>query len=407
MSSGQLSTSLEVSVEAWRPPLDCKIGGFFQVTGASTRSGEGKTPRDKSDIKSSLIVEQFSQQLATTAECVTERRQNIGNFQRVLVAEDHRGTRRMLIQMLRAWGFVVVPAKSGPEVLKIVEQTGPPELIILSRMLPGMDVFELCQRLSDRHSDYSPYILVLAMQSYQHEIVRALESGASEYLTTPFEAQELRARLLVAGRILKHQEGLVLSRDKFRLLATRDPLTGVWNRRSINQILKEELDRSSSSEGSTGVLLIDLDHFKRVNDTHGHLAGDFVLQETSRRLKNVLRSYDSIGRYGGEEFLIVVPEAVEGELCQLAERLRKAIESESIRVGENEIRITLSIGAMIAPSGEDLLSNVIAIADAALYEAKRFGRNRFIYGDRQREQVVQHRSQDRSQTCTFPSPGRA
>ena len=143
--------------------------------------------------------------------------------------------------------------------------------------------------------------------------------------------------------------------------------------------------------------------------TYGHLAGDFVLQETSRRLKNALRTYDSIGRYGGEEFLIVVPEAAEGELCQLAERLRKAIEGESIRVGENEIRITLSIGATIAPSGaplgDDLQCNVIATADAALYNAKGFGRNRFIYGDRQPEQAVQHRSQGYPQTYTFPSSG--
>lgn len=405
MSSGQLSTILEVSVEASRPPLDCETGGFFQRMGASTISGKGKTApgeSHKSGSKTPVIIEAFPPRQPDSR---AERRMNIGNFQRILVAEDHRGTRRMLIQMLHAWGFIVVPAKSGPEVLKIVEQTQPPELIVLSRMLPGVDVFELCQRLSNRHSDYSPYIFVLAMQSDQHEVVRALESGAAEYLTTPFEAQELRARLLVASRILKRQESLVLSRDKFRILATKDPLTGVWNRRSINQTLKDQLDRASLSEGSTGVLLIDLDHFKKVNDTHGHLAGDFVLQETSRRLKNALRPYDSIGRYGGEEFLIVVPDAAEGELCQLAERLRKAIESEPIRVGENEIRITLSIGATIALSGETLPSQVIAIADAALYDAKRFGRNRFMFGDQLRGQSVQHRSQ--AQTCTFPYPGRA
>jgi len=407
MSSGQLSASLEVSVEAYRPPLDYEIGGVFPMTGASNNSGKGETRRTPSPgfgHKTPPNVAPSPLRLAAVDDdSLTERRTNIGNFQRIVVAEDHRGTRRMLIQMLRTWGFVVLPAKSGPEVLNIVEQTRPPELIVLSRMLPGIDIFELCQRLCCRHSDYSPYILVLAMQSDQREVVRALESGAAEYLTTPFEAQELRARLLVASRILKRQENLILSRDKFRCLATTDPLTGVWNRRSINQILKDELARASGSEASTGVLLVDLDHFKKVNDTHGHLAGDFVLQETSRRLKNALRPYDSIGRYGGEEFLVVVPNAAEAELCQLAERLRKAIESESIRVGESQIRITLSIGATIAPSGESLLSKVIATADAALYNAKRFGRNRFMFADPLQEQVAHYRSQ----TNALPHSGRA
>jgi diguanylate cyclase (GGDEF)-like protein len=152
-------------------------------------------------------------------------------------------------------------------------------------------------------------------------------------------------------------------------------LTGIWNRRSVLEILESELDRGAQSERSTGVLLVDLDHFKKVNDTHGHLVGDLVLRETSQRLKNTLRIYDSIGRYGGEEFLIVVPGTVEGELRELAERLRLAIEKAPIRIGEGEIRITLSIGAAIMPPRGRRPASVLADADEALYDAKRFGRN--------------------------------
>ncbi|MGO9433659.1 MAG: diguanylate cyclase [Terracidiphilus sp.] len=305
----------------------------------------------------------------------TERRSNVGNFQRVVVAEDHKGTRQMLFQMLRKWGFEPVPAANGAEVLQIVAQERPPELIILSRTLPGIDAVELCRRISEHQTEYAPYILMLSMQNDRREIARALESGAAEYMTTPFEAKELRARLIVATRILKRQESLIASREQFRVLATKDSLTGIWNRQSIHEILESELDRAAQSERSTGVLLVDLDHFKRVNDTHGHLTGDLVLRETSQRLKNTLRIYDSIGRYGGEEFLIVVPGALEGELCELAERLRLAIEKDPIRTGESELHITLSIGAAIVPPREKSQASVVAAADEALYDAKRFGRN--------------------------------
>ena len=311
----------------------------------------------------------------TSVRGTKERRANIGNFQRVLVAEDHKGTRLMLMQMLRKWGFEPVPATSGSDVLQVVGQTRPPELIIMSRMLPGLDAVDLCRRIINCNSEYAPYILMLTIQTDRRDIVRALESGAAECLTTPFEASELRARLIVATRILKRQESLINSREELRILATRDPLTDIWNRRSIQEILEEEMDRAASSERSTGVLLVDLDHFKKVNDTHGHLAGDLVLQETSRRLKNTLRVYDSIGRYGGEEFLIVVPGSAEGELRELAERLRAVIEKEPVRIGASEIRITLSIGAAIVPPRGKLLVSALAVADEALYDAKRFGRN--------------------------------
>ncbi len=315
-------------------------------------------------------------QSSSSSQIDQERRSNIGNFQRVLVAEHHKSTRLMLMQMLVKWGFEAVPAKDATEVIQIVEQQRPPELIILGTMPSGIDAAELCSLISSRASDYSPYILLLATQDEKQQMVRALESGAAACLTTPFEAKEPRARLVVATRIIQRQEDLISARDRFRDLAARDTLTGIWNRRSIDQILKEELEQAGRTRRTTGVLLVDLDYFKKVNDTHGHLVGDLVLRETSRRLKSALRTYDSIGRYGGEEFLIVVPGSGEAELRELAERVRKAIEKDPICAGESTIRLTLSIGAAIAPSRGKSPSAVVAAADAALYDAKRSGRNR-------------------------------
>jgi two-component system, cell cycle response regulator len=312
-----------------------------------------------------------------------ERRANFGEFRRVLVAEHDMATRESLQNMLREWGFEVVLAQHVAEAMCILEQQRPTELAILGRTLPGIDGVELCRRVAERGVESLPYVFVLAGHNENQDMVRALESGAAEYLTAPIEASELRARLIVAARILKRQDNLIRARDLLRIQATKDALTGVWNRRAILGILENELSSGLRQERPTGILLIDLDHFKRVNDLHGHLVGDLVLRETGRRLSRILRSYDSIGRYGGEEFLIIVPGANQRELCELAERIRALMENEPVDSGRNKIRIMMSVGATIAPTREKSLSKVIAVADAALYKAKKMGRNRTVYDGRQ------------------------
>jgi two-component system, cell cycle response regulator len=242
-----------------------------------------------------------------------------------------------------------------------------------------MNGIELCRRICDRFSEHSPYIVMMGSATGRHDVVESLESGATEYLTTPFDEKELRARLIVAVRALDRQDNLISSREQFRDQATRDALTGVWNRRGILEILEQELDRAEHHARSTGVLMLDLDHFKNVNDAHGHLAGDLVLQETACRLGRKLRTYDRLGRYGGEEFLIVVPATNEKELCELAERIRASTESEPVPTELIDIRITFSIGAAIAKPGERSKAKVIAVADEALYEAKKLGRNRIVF----------------------------
>lgn len=309
------------------------------------------------------------------------RRHSARHCRRVLVADGDAAGRSSLRQMLREWGFEVVTAKNGEEALSILEQERPPDLAILRQMLPGIDGLEVSRRASEIASENAPYVFLLAREGGKQEIVRALEAGAQECLAAPVEEQELRARLLAAERILMRRDRLIRSRDEFRRQATKDALTGVWNRRGIVEILEREMKRGERFERPTGILLMDLDHFKSVNDTHGHLSGDLVLQEASRRLSRMLRAYDSIGRYGGEEFLIVAPGTEEKELCELAERLRTGVECEPVRAGRAEIHITLSIGAAIPPPGDQRPSHAIAAADGALYKAKKTGRNRTVVHD--------------------------
>jgi diguanylate cyclase (GGDEF)-like protein len=401
MPSSPEYTFFNASLDPGQRPLCDEIRELLGMINGEVRLGDvngGDEPNDviamdaevcsahsqlvQTPMESELQAQVFPSdcECETAPAIETERRLNVGEFRRILVAEHDRSTRLALQRRLQEWGFEVITVKNGVDALSILKRQRRPELAILSRRLPGIDGLELCRRISNRLREFPPYIFILGNPNEKQEIESTLEAGAADYLTAPVEESELRARLIVASRILKRQQNLISSRDEFRVQARNDSLTGVWNRRAILEVLEDELDRSSRHERSTGVLLIDLDHFKRVNDLHGHLVGDLVLQETSRRLSHALRSYDFIGRYGGEEFLIVVPGANQSELCELAERIRAAMECEPVLAGQNKIRITLSIGATIATAGEKSISNVIAVADAALYKAKRIGRNRTAYG---------------------------
>jgi two-component system cell cycle response regulator len=315
------------------------------------------------------------------SDCIpqsAERRHCPGQFRSVLIAEGDQALRGGLQKMLGNWGFDVVLANNGREALQVLRSLKPLDFAILGRQLAGIDGVELCRRLNERPFERMPYLFILANRGGTNDVVEALESGADECLAAPIVERELKARLAAASRILKRRDDLIVAREAFRDQAVCDALTGVWTRRAILEILETELNRAAGNARSTGVLLLDLDHFKSVNDTYGHLAGDQVLAESCRRLSKYLRSYDSIGRYGGEEFLVVAPGCDEAELCELAERLRSAIESEPMQAGQHQITVTLSIGVAIASKVDGRATNAIESADIALYAAKKAGRNRFV-----------------------------
>jgi two-component system, cell cycle response regulator len=204
-----------------------------------------------------------------------------------------------------------------------------------------------------------------------------MDAGADDYITKPFDQNELQVRLRAGTRLVDLQVQLLKAREDLRDQATRDSLTRLWNRSSILSELARELARSEREARPLGVVIVDLDHFKHINDTHGHLAGDAVLREAARRMQNSIRQYDSIGRYGGEEFLILFPGCSEVDCFAQADRLRKQLAQAEMSVKDAALRVTASFGVTVAMPGVTCSQEgLIRKADEALYIAKKSGRNR-------------------------------
>jgi two-component system, cell cycle response regulator len=296
---------------------------------------------------------------------------------RILIAEDDPVSRRVLQTFLLKWGYEVIIAEDGTQALAILERQDFPRLAVLDWMMPGLEGTQVCERIRKEHNRAYVYILLLTARNQKEDILKGLESGADDYLTKPFDAQELRARLLVGQRILSLQDHLIEAREQLLFQATHDALTGLANRGVILDALQRERSRQSRAGGSFGIVLMDLDHFKYVNDQYGHLSGDAVLQEASRRMRAAVRPYDTVGRYGGEEFLIVVPASDAMGAMGLAERIRKSIETPPVRTEAGEIQVTASLGVAISEPGIPLdAADLLQLADDALYRAKERGRNR-------------------------------
>jgi two-component system cell cycle response regulator len=297
--------------------------------------------------------------------------------ERILIAEDDPVSRRVLQALLTKWGYDVVVATDGLEALRILESRESPRIAVLDWMMPGMEGVQVCQRLREDTSRAYVYLLLLTARSQRDDLVRGLESGADDYLTKPFDAQELRARLHVGKRILELQDNLITAREKLLFQATHDALTGISNRGVSLDALRRERSRQTRDSGSFAIILLDIDHFKYVNDNHGHPAGDVVLTEAAQRIKSCIRPYDTLGRYGGEEFLIVLPTAdALGAMC-VAERIRDAVGAAPMATNAGEITITVSLGVAVSLGKNSFdAESLLRLADAALYRAKALGRNR-------------------------------
>jgi two-component system, cell cycle response regulator len=296
---------------------------------------------------------------------------------RILIAEDDPVSRRLLEIFLVKWGFDVIVATTGTESLQLLERMDAPRLAILDWMMPGMEGVQICQKLRESKERSYTYVMLLTGRSQKEDLLQGLESGADDYITKPFDAQELRARLHVGQRILDLQDRLIAAGDELLFRATHDSLTGISNRGVILDTLRRERSRQARQGGSFAIALADLDHFKYVNDTYGHLAGDAVLREASQRMVASLRPYDAVGRYGGEEFLIVIPSSDAMGALGLAERIRRALEAKPILADTTHITVTASFGVASSTEARPLDSEeMLRLVDDALYRAKQYGRNR-------------------------------
>jgi diguanylate cyclase (GGDEF)-like protein len=284
----------------------------------------------------------------------------------------------MLTGMLRKWGYDPLATSDGRAAWAALQGPQAPRLVLLDWNMPGLDGLEVCRRLRADESANPPYIILLTGRGEKGDIVRGLDAGANDYVAKPYHTDELLARIRVGQRMLELQQHLRDVRDAMTFQATHDSLTGILNRRAILDRLAEELSRARRERATLTVGMCDLDHFKRVNDTLGHQAGDEVLAGFAARVQAHLRAYDSVGRYGGEEFLVIGPLPAGRSATGLYERLRARVSESSLSTTVAPVCITISIGVATGGS-EDTVDRLLAAADAALYRAKAEGRNRVAY----------------------------
>jgi diguanylate cyclase (GGDEF)-like protein len=292
---------------------------------------------------------------------------------KILIAEDEMVQRRLLERLLTSWGHEVVVATDGRQALDLLRDDNHPDMAILDWMMPGMDGLKVCRELRQEAGRSYIYVVLVTAKDRSQDLIEAMEAGADDYVAKPFNPQELKVRLAAGRRILDLQEQLVSANRTLQFQAAHDPLTGLFNRGAIVGILQNELMRSDREKKPVSVILIDIDHFKQINDTRGHLAGDAVLRRAAHRMQTSVRSYDAVGRYGGEEFLIIFPGCPARMAKERAEQLRLILCEPGQDLAEVPITASFGVACTIGSKhGDELLSR----ADAALYRAKAGGRNR-------------------------------
>jgi diguanylate cyclase (GGDEF)-like protein len=301
---------------------------------------------------------------------------------KILVAEDEAVSLRLIETMLGRWGYEVVAVRDGLEALRLLQQPDAPQLAILDWMMPGLDGIELCKQIRQNRSEPYTYILLLTGKNTRYDMIEGLDAGADDYVVKPYDPQELQVRLRTGKRILFLQEQLIAAREAMREQATHDALTGLYNRAAAIELLTKELARQQRHGASVGVVLVDLDSFKQINDQYGHLIGDQVLQEAAQAMLKCVRPYDFIGRFGGEEFIVALPGCDLMNAVSHAERMRAALEQVRIHWPTGSVSVTASFGVTVALPGIDAdVIQLIRAADDALYRAKRNGRNRVEFAE--------------------------
>ena len=290
---------------------------------------------------------------------------------KILLVEDSRIERHRIGSYLTDWGLEFVAVESGTEAVKLLDGPEPPSMVLLDWMLPGVDGIDVCRRIRTNAARATYiYTVMLTAKNRKQDLLLAMEAGADDYLAKPVDPSELRARIMVGKRILELQQSL-------RFAATHDFLTNLLNRAEILAALEREFSRSGREGKASTIIMADIDHFKRINDSMGHAAGDEVLKEVSRRLKSDLRPYDVVGRYGGEEFLIILPGCELNVGARRADEIRQLVGKDLICTPLGKTLATVSVGVTVTSLRRDQsVSDLLHEADVSMYAAKKNGRNR-------------------------------
>lgn len=297
---------------------------------------------------------------------------------KILVADDDAVSRRLLRAALTNFGHEVVEVENGADAVNALALPDAPSFAILDWMMPDVDGLAICRTLRQNPGRYV-YVILLTGRDAPADMIEALDAGADDFLTKPFNIGELRGRLKAGERVLLLQDDLLRSQQVLRHEASHDRLTGLWNRGRVLDELARELRRNRRELGSISVILADVDHFKAINDSYGHAVGDMVLHRIGQIISSTLRSTDSVGRYGGEEFLLVLPRADIHSGRDVADRVRAAVASAPISGSHLELAVTMSLGVACSAAVIESAALVDA-ADQALYRAKANGRNRVEVG---------------------------
>lgn len=303
---------------------------------------------------------------------------------KILLADDDPVSLRLMERTLENYGYEVVTATDGLQAVNALCSPGGPRLALIDWMMPELDGPGVCREVRSRHEEEAyVYILLLTSRQSSEDVVCGLEAGADDYLTKPCHAAELKARLHTGHRVLGLEDKLVEAREEMRYKATHDALTTLWNRAGILALLHSELSRSCRHQTSTSLLVCDIDLFKKINDTYGHPVGDEVLRQVSTYLLHLVRPEDSVGRFGGEEFLVVLGDCDKTALKTRAEQIREEISRVPFLTQEGPVSVSLSIGAITIEDAckTEEIDSYVKQADAALYRAKANGRNQVVYAE--------------------------
>jgi diguanylate cyclase (GGDEF)-like protein len=294
----------------------------------------------------------------------------------VLIAEDDAVSRRLLEQAVHSWGYGTVCVTDGASALAKLSAPNGPRLAILDWEMPGLSGPQVCRILRARTQSPYVYLVLLTARTAREHLVTGLASGADDYVLKPFDPIELQLRVRTGQRIVELQHELLAARQELERRANHDALTGAANRGAVLSKVESEAARSARQGNHYCLILFDLDFFKRINDSHGHRAGDIVLKEAVRRAQIELRPYDVLGRYGGEEFMVLLPGCELRAGAVVAERLRKCFADSPFDVDKIQLEVTASFGIVCSSQPHSSLEMLVDAADSALYRAKANGRNR-------------------------------